>query len=243
MHPTDRFISQAPRRQMELQPDCPVYVHCTCLSREKRSGAEFVQLRLVNCSDKQVSTVSFAIEALDAFGQVSAVQGELVLADCKAQPGGIFGEDKIFALQLPGRERLRVVIKRVAFADGMLWRGQPESQLLSPRELGWTLCSCGLPNGPERKICPLCGRTTVQEEAEEEFFSIPIPEPIVRPAPIVRRELPVQLRPDFEEEEDEEDEEDESVPAWLSVLLCIFGALAILAVLGFVAFYLQNYVL
>ncbi len=239
MHPTDRFTTQAPQLQKELQPDCPVYVHCTRLSREKRSGREFIQLRLVNCSEKQVNTVSFVIRALDADGGLLAAQGELVLADCKARPGRIFGEEKLFTLQLPTAKSLRIEIKRVAFADGMLWRSGPEAEFRTPEELGWKKCSCGLPNAPERIRCPLCGRELLEKKEEEEpLFSLP--EPVIRrPAPIIRREMPLQTAPSYEEEEEEE----EGVPVWLKVLLCICGGLAVLAMLGFAAFCLQTYIL
>ena len=48
MLPTERFERTAPQRQELFQPECPVYVHCACLSVDRRTGAVFAQARLVN---------------------------------------------------------------------------------------------------------------------------------------------------------------------------------------------------
>ena len=101
-----------------------------------------------------------------------------------------------------------------------------------------TLCS----NPPEREFCDFCGEALEQggEQKEEPCLSnVQISPPPAIPAPIVRRERPVQMIPPVELEEDDED----GVPAWLTILLCIFGMFAILALLAFGIFYFRSFIL
>lgn len=247
---TDRFIAHELQRHGYLQPECPAYVHCTRQSEEPRSGARFLQLRLVNRGEDTIETVVFDLEGLDACGEVCYIRQGLVMAKCLARPGEIFGEERLFTLERRKAAAFRITVERVVFSGGMIWRRLPHHRLTTIQEAGWKLCDCGMPNPEESKSCLLCGKELALREDEETpetealFPQIRISATPERPAPILRRELPHREMP-FQTEEGDEDEEDEEegVPGWLAVLLCVFGSLAILAVLAFVAFCLYRYMM
>lgn len=243
---TDRFVLHESQRHLFLQPESPVYVYCTRQSEEHRSGAGFLQLRLVNCGEKSVETVVFDLEGLDACGEsVCALRG-LVMAECKAAAGKIFGEDRVFALPRRSFHSLRVTVRLVTFADGMCWKMLPDHEITTVQEAGWKVCRCGLPNPSGRGHCRLCGERLNSEDMEITMPSELPPELLQQPAPIVRREMPAPSPEQevwYEEPAKEEEDEDEGVPIWLSVLLCVFGSLAILALLAFAAFFLWQYIL
>lgn len=242
---TDRFVRREAQQHLFLQPESPVYVHCTRQSQDRRSGARFLQLRMVSCGEKTVETVVFDLEGLDVNGEPVCVLRGLMMTECKAEAGKIFGENRVFALPRQNFHSLRVTVRQVTFADGMSWKMLPRHAITTVAEAGWKLCHCGMPNPPERGFCRFCGERLSFEDME---ITLPIelpPETFQRPAPIVRREMPTPV-PEQEiwyEEPEVDEEEDEGVPVWLSVLLCVFGSLAILALLAFGAFFLWQYIL
>ena len=245
---TDRFALQGIQRHPFLQPDCPVYVHCTRQSEERTSGARFLQLRMVNCGQSSVETVIFDVEGRNSLGETSFVQRGLVMTGCHAEPGKIFGEGRVFALNRQFVRGFCITVRQVIFADGMSWKMLPTHKLTTAAEAGWTVCQCGMPNPPQSSNCKFCKTKLMEDVAEtkEEAVetALPIPQMEVRPTPAVRREAPLPVQQElWQDWEDEEEEEDEGVPIWLSVLLCVFGTLALLALLAFGAFFLHQYIL
>ena len=261
---TDRFQLQSTQKHSFLQPDCPVYVHCTRQCEDRRSGAKLLQLRLVNCAADTVETVVFDVEGMSPWGEVCFCLPALVMTGCKAAGGKIFGENRVFSLKGNRASQLRITVRQVIFANGMAWKLQPSHKITTVEEAGWEVCSCGLPHPKERVRCAFCG-SLLKKESVEVFEKTPepapeniacepastsAPEPVcesapeVKPEPVVRSKPPVfPAEPIFAElDEDEEDDED-GVPIWLSVLLCVFGTLAILALLAFGAFFLHQYIL
>ena len=266
---TDRFLMQNTQQHGFLQPDSPVYVHCTRQCEDRRSGAKLLQLRMVNCAEDTVETVVFDVEGLTAWNEVSFSLPALVMTGCRAECGKIFGEDKVFSLKGHRAARLRITVRQVIFSNGMVWKLQPSHSITTVQEAGWEVCNCGLPYPKERVRCMLCGAVLKAEPAEEAgtvqgapqaamdpnengYIPTPVPEPKTepesKPEPIVRSRPPMpavrpeETFPEFDEDDEEEDE-DEGVPIWLSVLLCVFGTLALLALLAFGAFFLHQYIL
>ena len=141
-------------------------------------------------------------------------------------------------LVLPAQEAasVRVLVERVVFADGTLWRRLPEHQLTTLAESGWRRCACSRPNPPESARCLLCGRPLAPpretpQEAPREVLPVWEPEPVrERPAPIVRDFTPA-YPPELYEAAEER-----SAPRVLVVLLCIFGGAAVLAAAAFLTF-------
>lgn len=252
---TDRFLLLKNQKHLFLQPDCPVYVHCTQQSEDRRSGAKLVQLRMVNCGQGTVETVVFDLEGLTPWGEVCFCLPALVMTGCKAKSGMAFGDDRVFSLRGNKADHLRVTVRQVIFTDGMCWKFMPSHRITTVQEAGWLPCSCGMPNPQERASCIFCGaalqnpRKELQKTDELPVIDyntdayMPPSEPEPKPAPILRSRLPVPEPPVFEIADEEEDEESEGVPVWLSVLLCVFGTLALLALLAFGAFFLHQYIL
>lgn len=257
---TDRFVLQNPQKHRFLQPDCPVYVHCTRQSEDRRSGARLLQVRMVNCGTGKVETVVFDVEGLTAWGEVCFCLPALVMTGCRAEKGRAFGEDKVLSLRGNKAPQLRITVRQVIFADGMSWKWLPSHCLTTAEEAGWIVCGCGMPNAPERDRCVFCGAARKTEPVDtcktedlpvidfntDAYVPLPVPEPEpeTRPEPILRSRPPVPEAPPVTlTYEEEEEEDDEGVPVWLAVLLCVFGTLALLALLAFGAFFLHQYIL
>ncbi len=236
MIPAERFALLDMQRQTLLQPDCPVYVHCTRRSVARDSGDVFLQVRMVNCAEREISTVFLCVEGLDFCGQVCYQVRELPIADCAAAPHRVFGENRLLVLPQTKIASLQVTVERVIFADGTRWRRQPEQRLCSAGEAGRFVCACGLPNPPQRERCLLCGRTLVREALSEEALAPPAQPALERPAPIVR-----DFTPHAVWGEDSFEEEDARMPRWQIAVLCAFGGAAILAAIAFLAFCLMRY--
>lgn len=221
----ERFVLCATQPQTLLQPECPVYIHCSRRCMDQKSGAVFVQVRMVNRSERLVCSVFLRIEGLDGDGKPCYVMPEVVLADCNAMPHTVFGENRLLLLERTEVDRLRIVVERVGFADGMLWRRLPSHRLTSAQEAGWERCVCAMWNPSKTSKCALCGRRLTQPEE-----LLTPPEPIrpqlfeERPAPIVRPFVPIQpaVLP----------EERAGGSSGLLALLIVLATLAVLSVVG-----------
>lgn len=246
MIPAARFAPLGTQEQEILQPECPVYVHCTRRSVERESGTPFLQVRMVNRADRPVGTVYLRIEGLDASGQVRYTLRELALTGLHAAPRAVFGEERMLVLPAQEAVSVRVLVERVVFADGAIWRRLPEQRLTTLAESGWRRCVCSMPNPPQSASCLLCGRPLVPpqrelpretpQEAPQELLPVWQPEPVrERPAPIVRDFTPAYPQKLYEEAEER------AAPRVLVVLLCIFGGAAVLAAAAFLTFCLLNY--
>lgn len=258
MQALDRFTTSPRYRQALIQVGCPVYVHCSRVCTDRRTGDRFLQLRLVNRWDREIETVILSIDSYDAWGNPCGKLTELILPSCKAQPHSIFGEDRLLALGKLRGAKMEVTITCVGFTDGMIWRTRAINSPCPLEESGWTICTCGLPNEPEQECCDLCGRTLRQpvstglsaempvEVAEEPAVPMPVQEPpLFKPEPILR--TPEELQESCnafvlaaQEYEDMEEEEDEGVPRWLFILLCVIGGVALLAALTFLFYFLRS---
>ena len=241
MIPAARFTLLGTQEQEILQPECPVYVHCTRRSVERESGTPFLQVRMVNRADRPVGTVYLLVEGLDALGQVRYTLRELALTGLHARPRAVFGEERMLVLPAQEAASVRVTVERVVFEDGTLWRRLPEHRLTTLAESGWRRCACSMPNPPESERCLLCGRPLAPQpeapqEAPREVLPVWEPEPVrERPAPIVRDFTPA-YPPELYEAAEER-----SAPRVLVVLLCIFGGAAVLAAAVFLTFCLLRY--
>ncbi len=256
----ERFALLPIQNQILLQPECPVYVHCFRQCTERRSGTAFVQVRMVNRSERCIKSVILSAQA--SCGEtVMFRREELFLAECNALPGAVFGEERMLSLGKCNAPSLCFTVERVIFADGMVWRKLPGQRLQTAEESGWSRCSCAMPNPPQASVCALCGKPiaaapAAQEETEPEFVepmpqesiavleSVPEAMPVYatvgaseeRPMPIVRTE-PVY----FPNAQAYCEEEEYSEKRWPSVLLCIVCVLALLVALGFLAYCLSDY--
>lgn len=241
----DRFFACDTEKPELIQPGCPVYLHCFRRNVERITEAQYLQVRLVNRSDYRVESVFLRVEGYAADGTAAYVLPELLLTKCAAAPHSVFGEDRLLALAQKPVKTLRIIVERVAFSDGMMWR-RLGSQGFLPAEQ-WPQCpTCAMRNPPEQERCALCGGSLCQSadaskqppvRAEQLPQQILAPEcalPPERPAPIVRTQpfpLPTP---------DEESEETDSVPAWLVVLLCVLGTAALFVLAALVVCFLQR---
>lgn len=237
----DSFVPLPMQKHTLVQPDSPVYVHCSRRSIEKHTGASFVQVRMVNRSERVICNVFLRIEGLDRFGERCFLMPEVILADCNAAPHAVFGEERLLSIDRAPAERLCITVERVTFADGMIWRRLPDQKLMDASQ--WKRCVCAMPNPPTASRCRLCGRKLSEEiRPEPEIRKIPeVPQesapvaqipptpPADRPSPIIREPIPSLPQPPKEARTSKA----------LLALLIVLVILACLSVAGlvFYAFY------
>ncbi len=230
----NRFLAEEIQLHKLLQPECPALVYCSRRCTETETGAVFAQVRMVNRSDRTVSTVILQIEGLRPDGSALYTLQDIILADCNAAPHSLFGEERMLVLQREAVASLRITVERVAFSDGTSWRRLPEQKLLTAEQAGWKACACGMPNPAENTVCDLCGADLAEieetvvtplpktEELKPEEIRIPDEYP---PAQVIREYYPVTVY--------ETEEEEPEAPKWLIILLSILGSLALAAAIGF----------
>jgi len=118
----DRFALHQMQEYTYAAPGCPVRVCCSRQCTERRSGLNFVQVRLQNLSDRFICNVFLTIEAFGAEGECLYELRRVVQPDCNAEAGAIFGEERLIALGGPVAASLLITVESVVFDDGMLWR-------------------------------------------------------------------------------------------------------------------------
>lgn len=248
---TSRFLPGEMQKQPEVQPDSPVYIHCSRRCEEASTGAVFVQVRMVNCSGKTVQTVILQIEGLNDCGTVLYSMHDIILSECKAKPHSVFGDDRILALERTEVARLRITAERVAFEDGTVWCRRAEQKTVDAEAAGWNECTCGMRNPPESDACLLCGRLIDRELPIGEAplpFTAPEDFPEIR-VPYIEMGQPEEYRGTEQTEPivrnfytvTSESEEEHTLPRGVVVLLCVFGILALTAATCFLAYVFMQY--
>ncbi|MBQ2444830.1 MAG: hypothetical protein II272_00155 [Oscillospiraceae bacterium] len=149
------FPMEKPKR---IQPDSPVYIYAYTLAVQQQTGASFVQLRLVNRSERTVHSVFLSVTGFDDRGQHRYEVKFLPLPGCNAEPHSDFGEDHVLFLPEANVRSLEILVEDVLFDDGMIWRRQDSHELLTPEQAGWKSCSCGMMNPEEAETCAFCGK-------------------------------------------------------------------------------------
>ena len=203
------FVYYPMEKPKRIQPDSPVYIHAYTLAVQQQTGASFVQIRLVNRSDRVVHSVFLHVVGLDPVGRTAYEIGFLPLPGCHAQPHCDFGEEHVLFLPENSVRHLEIWVEDVLFDDGMIWRKQAKDQLLTPEQAGWTDCDCGMKNPVEADRCAFCGkilRSPAQSPVEESvpFFATAIKpittiEPVKTAAAVAEEPLPVVEEPEEEE--------------------------------------------
>lgn len=254
MLPTERFERTPPQRQSLFQPECPVYVHCTCLSTDRRTGAVFAQARLVNRAVCAVKSLRLTLTGTDAAGAVCCTRTEL-LTGLSAAPGAVFAEERLLPLGRVRPDALTVTVEAIVFDGSLRWSRQPEHRLVTPEAAGWQRCVCGLPNPPTTEKCSHCGRllsqapetdaVTMQADGTVTHFPTETLPDASDAAPFLPPEA-AELAPEDGEDwqsDDSAPEEPEGMPLWLTVLLWTFAVLALAAISAVAALCVWRYIL
>lgn len=152
----DRFVQMETHKQLQLQQDCPVHVHCYRCAVDWKTGAAIAQMRMVNRSERTVSAVFLRVDGLDENGFENYSMRGLALANCNARPHSIFGEEKTIVLKPAPFSRLRIWVQCVTFSDGVTWCASPQHAFLPPA--AQQQCICGMRNEKDAATCGLCGK-------------------------------------------------------------------------------------
>ncbi|MBE6928026.1 MAG: hypothetical protein E7467_06010 [Ruminococcaceae bacterium] len=169
----ERFTLHEMKKQNMLQLHCPIHVHCSRQCTHNASGSKFVQLRMVNRSERIVCDVYISIEGTDYTGKSLFKRQMIVIPNCNAQPHSVFGEERLISLGVQENASLIVTVETVSFADGMLWRRLPSHRLTTD----YRRCSCALLNAPNAVVCDLCGKSLRTPETIEKQENLPLASP------------------------------------------------------------------
>ncbi len=165
-----KFVYYPMQKPSRIQPECPVYIYAYSLAVQSYSGAAFVQLRLVNRSERVVHSVFLQVSGINAQGDCLYELHYLPIAGCNAEPHEDFGEDHLLFLPEGHVRSLEVHVEDVLFEDGLIWRKQNRHQLLTPEQAGWKSCTCGMKNPGEAESCAFCRRQLKGTEGKPSFL-------------------------------------------------------------------------
>lgn len=100
---------------------CPVYVHRYQISADLQTGGRILQVRMVNMSEWEISTVYLRIACLDGQGKALATMYAVPMNNLHAGRSRIFGESITLQLSTATAQMVQVFPERVIFANGMTW--------------------------------------------------------------------------------------------------------------------------
>lgn len=116
-----RFQTLFDAEQHLFVPDSPVWVSRCRLSLDPDRGIRFLQLRMVNCSEKTIRRVFLRVTCYNAAGSRLSRLEMLPLPPSEVLPGRIFGDGLAVRIAQPGAVRVEAFAQRVLFADGTAW--------------------------------------------------------------------------------------------------------------------------
>lgn len=100
---------------------CPVYVHRYQISTDLRTGGRILQVRMVNMSEWDISTVYLRISCLDGAGRALTTMYAVPLTNLNVPRGRLFGENYTLRLSSNMTQLVQVFPERVIFSNGMAW--------------------------------------------------------------------------------------------------------------------------
>lgn len=110
---------------------CPVYVHRYQISADLQTGGRILQVRMVNMSEWDISTVYLRIACLDGAGRALSTMYAVPLSNLNALRGHIFGENYTLRLSAAETQMVQVFPERVIFTNGMTWNETEASAYVS----------------------------------------------------------------------------------------------------------------
>ena len=152
------FIRKPVQKPRKIQPDCPVRLYSYVCSVEEHGRAHCVQLRLVNCTEREVESLFLRICGLGTDGSLCYRLESVPLARCMGAPRSAFGEERLIFLPSAEIAELEITVEWVLFSDGMIWKRLPEQRFDSHEALEMVRCACGMWKGDEKEPCGFCDR-------------------------------------------------------------------------------------
>lgn len=110
---------------------CPVYVHRYQISADLQTGDRMLQVRMVNMSEWEISTVFLRIACLDGNGRAISTMYAVPVTNVHASRGSIFGESEALRLSASAAQSVQVFPERVVFANGAAWNETEQSSYVS----------------------------------------------------------------------------------------------------------------
>jgi hypothetical protein len=219
------FIRKPVQKPRKIQPDCPVRLYSYVRSVEEYGRAHCVQLRLVNCAEREVESLFLRICGLGTDGSLCYRLESVPLARCMGAPRSAFGEERLIFLPSAEIAELEITVEWVLFSDGMIWKRLPEQRFDSHEALEMVRCACGMWKGDEKEPCGFCDRpagasvvpsSESTEEAqlpEMQFGAFPVPELSLSEIESMMKETASVLRSMQEDGEPlQEEQEEPSAP-------------------------------
>lgn len=100
---------------------CPVFVYRYQISADLQTGGRILQVRMVNMSELEISSVFLRIACMDADNRVLTTMYAVPLNNLNAARGKIFGENYTLRLSAAKTQYVQVFPERVVFSNGKSW--------------------------------------------------------------------------------------------------------------------------
>ena len=192
---TQRYETVIKDLEQYYSPKCPIILAAYAIlfdTKERKYGA---QLKLKNCSDKEISSVIVSIKAINPYEKLSEEVQEFQYINVNAKPGDFFGSKTFVPFSKESMvKKLQVKIKSAFFKNGDIWHSEEGeilqinmeklSSSLSEAQIGeyrlllnpkmkympyqkdrFWLCSCGEVHYDGIERCNACG-----VDKEKEFL-------------------------------------------------------------------------
>ena len=176
-------------------PKCPIILAAYAIlfdTKERKFGA---QLKLKNCSDKEIGSVIVSIKAIDPYEKLSEEVQEFRYINVNAKPGDFFGSKTFVPFSKESMvDKLQVKINSIFFKNGDIWHSEngeillikmehlssslsekdigdyrlllnPKMKYMPYQEDSFWLCSCGEVHYDGSERCNACGT-----DREKEFL-------------------------------------------------------------------------
>ncbi len=234
MFASDRFALQPMQKYSQISSGVPVLICCSRQCTEVRSGVPFLQLRMRNLTDRLICSVFLTIEGFALSGKRVFRMREVIVPDCNAKSGELFGEARMIAIEAITADT-RITVERVVFDDGMIWCKATAYRPMvfepvreEPEPIVGSAPSARIPQQPTEL---LEGDRTLPSK-EQMRLGRGTTEPLAlkseqRPAPIVRESLP--MLPVMQNKQTKVN----ALPAWIlvagGIVLAVGAVLVLLA--------------
>lgn len=178
---------------MRIDLSCPVENRGSIVKTNSETGEQYLLLKLLNISEKTITSVSFNVKAYDANGtELATIPVEFT--ELEAEPKALFAENKAISLaETPDAKNFVVEVTHATFVDEEPYIPSEENtvdvdnkeasvdDVIALRELApgavcfaeesdnhWK-CVCGRPNFLDSENCVRCGRE--KEDTLSKFSS------------------------------------------------------------------------
>ena len=132
-------------RQNLFRPDSPIWVSHTTLRLERSGGKKLLQVRMINCSDRNVCKISLRIVCFDENRLVLAQLETVSVPQAFLRPGNGFTAELVLEHSAPETTSVEAFAQTVCFEDHTVWTENDPDGYIAFR------CDAVPPDSPDRE--------------------------------------------------------------------------------------------